>query len=75
MTIESTSGPMSTTLVYRLEARDGETSVQFSITGRPTGALRPLQPLIARTTQRNLDKGFAQLKSLLERDRSSHRAR
>lgn len=74
MTIESTSGPMSTTLVYRLEARDGATSLHFAVTGRPTGALRPLQPLIARTTQRNLDQGFARLKSLLESDHSSHKA-
>jgi carbon monoxide dehydrogenase subunit G len=66
MTIESTSGPMSTTLAYRLDARNGGTSVQFSVTGRPTGALRLLQPLIARNTQRNLDRGFARLKELLE---------
>jgi hypothetical protein len=66
MAIESTSGPMSTMLAYRLDARDGETSVQFSVTGRPTGVLRLLQPLIARTTQRNLDRGFARLKALLE---------
>jgi uncharacterized membrane protein len=66
MTIESTSGPMSTSLVYRLEARDGGTLVHFSVTGRPAGLLRPLQFLIARTTQRNIDQGFARLKSLLE---------
>jgi carbon monoxide dehydrogenase subunit G len=66
MTIESTSGPMSTTLAYRLDARNGGTSVQFSVTGRPAGALRLLQPLIARNTQRNLDRGFARLKELLE---------
>ena len=66
MTIESTSGPMSTTLAYRVDGDDGGTSVQFSVTGRPTGALRLLQPLIARTTQRNLDRGFARLKALLE---------
>jgi uncharacterized membrane protein len=66
MTIESTSGPLSTTLAYYLEARDGGTSVHFSVTGRPTGLLRPMQPLIARTTQGNLDRGFARLKSLLE---------
>ena len=40
---------------------------EFSVTGRPTGPLRLLQPLIARTTQRNLDKGFARLKEVLER--------
>jgi uncharacterized membrane protein len=67
MTIESTSGPMGTTLVYRLAAAgDGGTSLQFSVTGRPTGLLAPMQPLIARTTQRNLDTGFARLKALLE---------
>jgi len=66
MTIESTSGPMSTTLAYQLEARDGTAAVQFSVTGRPTGVMRLLQPLIARTTQRNLDRGFARLKGLLE---------
>jgi carbon monoxide dehydrogenase subunit G len=66
MTIESTSGPMSTTLDYRLDARDGGTAVQFSVTGRPTGPLRLLQPMIARTTKKNLDRGFARLKALLE---------
>lgn len=72
MTIESTSGPMSTTLAYRLDARDGATSVQFSVTGRPTGLLRLLQPIIARTTQGNLDRGFARLKALLETGAASH---
>ncbi len=74
MTIESTSGPMGTTLDYRLEARDGGTSVPFSVTGRPSGFLRPLQPLIARTTQQNLDAGFARLKALLESGSPSSQA-
>ena len=65
--IESTSGPFATTLVYDLASDADGTSVEFSVTGRPTGLLRLLQPLIARTTQRNLDKGFAQLKQVLER--------
>lgn len=65
-TIESTSGPMSTTLVYRLDPGDDQTTLRFAVTGRPTGLLRLLQPLIARTTQRNLDRGFARLKALLE---------
>jgi hypothetical protein len=65
-TIQSTSGPMGTTLDYRLDQGDGETTVRFSVTGRPTGVLRILQPLIARTTQRNLDRGFPRLKALLE---------
>jgi len=65
--IESTSGPLPTTLVYDL-AGDGEsTSVRFSVTGRPTGLLRLMQPVIARSTQRNLDTAFARLKTVLER--------
>jgi carbon monoxide dehydrogenase subunit G len=66
MTIESTSGPFPTTLAYELEGRDGGTAVEFSVTGRPTGLLRLLEPLIARSTQKNLDRGFARLKQALE---------
>ena len=64
--IESTSGPFATTLAYRLSAQDGGTSVEFSVTGRPTGGLRLLQPLIARNTQKNLDRAFPRLKQVLE---------
>ena len=65
-TIESTSGPFPTTLEYRLTDRDSGTEVEFSLTGRPTGPLRLLQPLIARNTRNNLDRGFARLKEMLE---------
>jgi carbon monoxide dehydrogenase subunit G len=65
--IESTSGPFSTTLAYDLSGNSDETSVRFSVTGRPTGPLRLMQPLIARMTQRNLDSAFARLKEVLER--------
>jgi carbon monoxide dehydrogenase subunit G len=65
-TIESTSGPFATTLAYQLRAQDDGTLVEFSVTGRPTGLLRLLQPLIARNTQKNLDRGFPRLKHLLE---------
>ena len=66
-TIESTSGPFGTTLVYELADTPDGTSVRFSVTGRPTGLLRLMQPLIARRTQQNLDEGFARLKEVLER--------
>lgn len=66
MTIVSTSGPFPTTLAYRLTGRDGGTEVQFSVTGRPGGAMRLLQPLIARNTRRTLDRNFARLRHLLE---------
>ncbi len=66
MTIESTSGPFPTTLAYQLSGREGGTLVEFSVTGRPGGLLRVLEPLIARNTQANLDRGFARLKDILE---------
>jgi carbon monoxide dehydrogenase subunit G len=66
MTIESTSGPFPTTLAYELGDRGGATEVDFSVTGRPGGLLRLFEPLIARNTQRNLDRGFARLRELLE---------
>lgn len=65
--IESTSGPFSTTLLYDLAEDTDGTAVRFSVTGRPAGALRLMQPLIARNTQRNLDSAFPRLKELLER--------
>ncbi len=66
MTIESTSGPFPTTLAYELRPLEGATQVDFSVTGRPGGPLRLLQPLIARNTQQNLDRSFARLKQVLE---------
>ena len=66
MTIESTSGPFPTTLAYQLSEREEMTALDFSVSGRPTGMLRLFEPLIARNTQRNLDRGFARLKQLLE---------
>ncbi len=66
MTIESTSGPFPTTLAFELGERDGASAVAFAVTGRPSGPLRLFEPLIARGTQKNLDRGFARLKQLLE---------
>jgi carbon monoxide dehydrogenase subunit G len=66
MTIESTSGPFPTTLVYTLNEREGATALDFSVSGRPSGLLRLFEPLIARSTQKNIDRGFARLKQLLE---------
>ena len=65
-TIESTSGPFPTTLHYDVAARDGGTALDFSVTGRPSGVMRLLQPVIARNTQKNLDQNFPRLKQLLE---------
>ena len=37
-----------------------------SVSGDPKGIMLVMQPMIARTTQKNLDRGYARLKSLLE---------
>jgi carbon monoxide dehydrogenase subunit G len=66
MRIESTSGPFPTTLEYALTEQDGGTLVDFSVTGRPSGFLRLLQPLLARNTRKNLDRAFPRLKRHLE---------
>jgi uncharacterized membrane protein len=66
MRVESTSGPFPTTLEFQFAGRDGGTQVNAAVTGRPTGAMRLLQPMIARTTQKNLDRGYARLRALLE---------
>jgi uncharacterized membrane protein len=66
MTVESTSGPFPTTLAFQFDGREGGTQVEASVTGHPTGLLRLLQPVIARTTEKNLDRGYARLKRLLE---------
>ena len=66
MTVESTSGPFPTTLAFQFSGQDAATLVEASVTCRPSGLLRLFQPLIARTTQNNLDRAYARLKSLLE---------
>ena len=64
--VESTSGPFPTTLAWDVTERAGGSLVAFSVTGRPSGPLRLLQPLIARNTARNLERGFPRLKEVLE---------
>jgi uncharacterized protein YndB with AHSA1/START domain len=74
MTIESTSGPFPTTLAFRLTPQDGGTSVAFSVTGRPSGMLRLLEPLIARNTEKNLSRAFPRLRQILESERPAEPA-
>jgi carbon monoxide dehydrogenase subunit G len=71
-TIESKSGPFPTTLNWELSGGEGgATRADFSLTGRPSGFLRLLQPMIARSTQRNLDEAFPRLKRVLEDEPSA----
>ena len=66
MTIGSVTGPMPTTLHFVLSGDENATTIDFTVTGRPSGFLRLMQPLMARSTQRNLTRNFARLGQLLE---------
>ena len=66
MEVESTSGPFPTTLVFEFRPEDGGTRLDASVTGRPSGMMRLLQGMIARTTQKNLDQAYPRLKRLME---------
>jgi peptidoglycan hydrolase-like protein with peptidoglycan-binding domain len=59
-------GPETADAVIDFQATDGATRINASVAGRPSGAMRLMQPMIARTTQQNLDRGYARLKRLLE---------
>jgi len=74
MTIGSVTGPLPTTLQFTLSGDETQTLVEFTVIGRPTGMMRVLQPMIARTTQRNLDRNFEVLGRLLETDGASSTA-
>jgi uncharacterized membrane protein len=71
MRVESTSGPFPTTLGFEFDEHNGGTRVNASVTGRPNGIMRLLEPLVARRTQQNLDRGYARLKTLLETGKAS----
>jgi uncharacterized membrane protein len=66
MKVESTSGPFPTTLAFHFSDQDGGTLVEASVTGRPGGLMGLVQPMVARTTQKNLDRAYPRLKRLLE---------
>ena len=66
MAVESTSGPFPTTLVFEFTPESGGTYLAATVTGRPSGLMRLFQPMIARTTQQNLDRAYPRLKELLE---------
>ena len=66
MKVESTSGPFPTTLAFQFSDQDGGTLVEASVTGRPSGLMGLLQPMVARTTQKNLERAYPRLKRLLE---------
>ena len=64
--VESTDGPFPMSLAWDLAPEGSGTRARFAITGRPGGAMRLMQPLIARNTQRSLDDAFPRLKQILE---------
>lgn len=71
MIVTSTAGPLPTTLTYVPTDLGDATQVEFTVAGRPTGALRLLRPVMARSTQSNLDRSFGRLQQVLEAPRVS----
>ena len=66
MDIQSDTGP-SFNGHWRLEERDGGTTLRWSCEMQPDGP-RFLEPLIARRFKSAVDANFARLKSILESD-------
>jgi uncharacterized protein YndB with AHSA1/START domain len=64
--VESTAGPFPTTLVWEVGEHPEGSRATFAVTGHPGGAMRLLQPLIARNTAKNLERSFPRLKEVLE---------
>jgi uncharacterized protein YndB with AHSA1/START domain len=64
--VQSTAGRVPTTLTYQLDAQDAGTWVQLSVTRRPGGPLRLLQPVIAYRAKSHLRSSFRRLKQALE---------
>ena len=64
--VESTAGPFPTTLVWEVAEHPEGSRAAFAVTGRPGGAMRLLQPLIARNTAKSLERSFPRLKEVLE---------
>ncbi len=65
-TSKSTSGPISYTVSYTLEAVDGGTHLSLHFQGDPKGLFKVAEPLLASTVKKEFVEDHARLKALLE---------
>ena len=64
---KSTSGPVPFEASYRLEPAARGTKVTGTITMRPTGLMRLMQPLMVRSLKKETSAATSHLKIVLER--------
>ncbi|HXR66186.1 MAG TPA: SRPBCC family protein [Ktedonobacteraceae bacterium] len=65
-TSKSTSGPISYTVSYTLEAVDSGTYLSLHFQGDPKGLFKVAEPLLASTVKKEFVEDHARLKVLLE---------
>ena len=70
LVIASQARPFATWVGFELEGRDQLTWVELSVTGRPGGLSRTLEPLMANSAERRLYRVLARLTELLESGRA-----
>lgn len=66
LVIASKARPFATWVGFELEGREQLTWVELSVTGRPGGLSRTLEPLMANSAERRLVLALARLVHLLE---------
>ena len=71
LVIASRARPFATWVGFELEGREQLTWVELSVTGRPGGLSRTLEPLMANSAERRLVHVLARLVYLLESERSA----
>jgi Polyketide cyclase / dehydrase and lipid transport len=71
LVIASKARPFATWVGFELEGREQLTWVELSVTGRPGGLSRTLEPLMANSAERRLMRVLARLIHLLEGGNSS----
>jgi polyketide cyclase/dehydrase/lipid transport protein len=71
LVIASKARPFATWVGFELEGREQLTWVELSVTGRPGGLSRMLEPLMANSAERRLVRVLARLVYLLESQRSA----
>jgi uncharacterized protein YndB with AHSA1/START domain len=71
LVIASKARPFATWVGFELEGREQLTWVELSVTGRPGGLSRTLEPLMANSAERRLVRVLARLVYLLETDRAA----
>lgn len=69
LVLESPARPFATRVGFELTGRDNTTWLEFSVTGRPGGLSRAIEPLLARTAEERLRRVLERFVQIVEADR------